>query len=97
MNNAILGKVLTAIVPVTDMGAGAVALDLKMRLDTIAKDPNDAGQLDAMIAGAVCNDYKTFEAVAQFVALCLLQGDKNNLDMAVNKFAAIARAASYNL
>lgn len=97
MNNAILGKVLTAIVPVTDMGAGAVALDLKTRLDTISKDPNDAVQLDNMIAGAICNDFKTFEAVAQFVALCLLQGDKNNLDMAVNKFAAIARAATYNL
>jgi hypothetical protein len=91
MNLSIFLKVLTALSVVTDNNIAALAISLKQSLEMTANaDPANVTQLNQIIAGAVCQDWTTFQEVAGFAMACLTQGQKANIPHALQQCERIA-------
>ena len=91
MNLKIFLAILNALTNVTDKdvygnSVTGSALQLKQTLELLAKDPSNAQQLNHLIASAVCNDRATFDEVGEFVAACVTQGKRANVQQAMSVF-----------
>ena len=91
MNLSIFLKVLTALSIVTDNNISGLSLGLKQSLEMTANaDPSNTAQLNQIIAGAVCQDWTTFQEVVGFAMACLTKGQKANIPHALQQCERIA-------
>lgn len=91
MNTQIFLSILSALMPVTDFGVSGKAIELKQCIELLTRDPQNAMQLNQMLASAVCNDPKIFEEITTFVAACLTRGDRQQIPFAVQRFQGVAQ------
>lgn len=101
MNLAIFLKLLASLAIVTDtdphgISVSASALQLKQSLEILAKNPDNAQQLDQILAQVVCNDWQTFSSVGEFVAACLTNGKADKIPQAVGTFGQFASKVATN-